>query len=188
VVLQRKYPGDFGYVMHGGGPSLAVWIGAVGGVVALLVAILWRGLPQVHLRGRLAAGAAALFVLPVAVHGYGSWTAPVTGKALPAGLVSALRTKVPKGAVVFSDLDTSYRIGAAAPVYVAANPPAHVADVKANHPYRRAADVATFLRTGSLAIPRRYGAGWLVLDRKVTRRRPSLPVVWTNGRYTLYRL
>ncbi|HVN61574.1 MAG TPA: hypothetical protein VMT59_09930 [Gaiellaceae bacterium] len=188
VVLERKYPGDFGYVLHGGGPSWAVWIGAAGGAVALLVAILWRGLPEVTLRGRLAAGAAALFVLPVAVHGFANWTPPKTGKALPAGLVSALRTKVPKGAVVFSDLDTSYRIGAAAPLYVAANPPAHVADVKANHPYRRAADVATFLRTGSLAIPRRYGAGWLVIDRKVTRLRPNQPVVWTNGRYTLYRL
>ncbi len=188
IVLQVEYPGDFGYVLRGGGPPLAVWIGAAGGVVALLVAVLWRGLPEVRLRGGLAAGAAALFVLPVAVHGFSSWTAPATGKPLPAGLVSALRTRVPRGAVVFSDLDTSYRIGAAAPVYVAANPPSHVADVTANHPYRRAADVAAFLRTGSLAIPRRYGAGWLVLDRKVTRLRPGLPVVWSNGRYTLYRL
>ena len=43
-------------------------------------------------------------------------------EALP-GLVQALRTDVPKGAVVFSDDVTSYGIAAYAPVYVASAPP-----------------------------------------------------------------
>ena len=73
--------------------------------------------------------------------------------------------KVPRGAIVFADLETSYRIAAYAPVYVAAAPPAHVADTGTNRPHERERDVVRFLRTGDLAIPRRYGAGWLVLAR-----------------------
>ena len=56
---------------------------------------------------------------------------------LTPGLVEALRTKVPARDVVFSDLETSYRIEAYAPVYVSAAPPAHVADTKDNYPRKR---------------------------------------------------
>jgi hypothetical protein len=102
--------------------------------------------------------------------------------------VEALQTKVPKGAVAFSDLETSYRIAAMAPVYVAAGPPAHVADTKDNRPYARREDVLRFFRTGDLAIPRRYGAHWLVIDRARSLVRPALPVVHADDRYLLYRL
>ena len=98
------------------------------------------------------------------------------------------RHDVPKGAVVFGDTETSYLVAAAAPVYVAAAPPAHVADTTSNHPRARARDVHRFLRHGDLAIPRRYGARWIVLDRRRTRLRLRLPRVWSDGRYTLYRL
>ena len=59
---------------------------------------------------------------------------------LTPGLVQALRTNVPARDVVFSDLETSYRIEAYAPVYVSAAPPAHVADTKDNYPKKRRDD------------------------------------------------
>ena len=67
---------------------------------------------------------------------------------------------VPKRAVVFSDLETSYRISAYAPVYVAAAPPAHVADTKANNPYAR--------RDRAEVVPRARGA-----SRRCRRTTPA---------------
>ncbi len=93
---------------------------------------------------------------------------------------------MPKGAVVFSDLETSYRIAAEAPVYIAAAPPSHVADTEKNRPYARRAQNIRFFRTGDLAIPRRAGAGWLVLDRNRFDIAPQLDSVYRDGRYTLY--
>ena len=163
---------------------------AAGGVAALVAAAaVWR--PRLEdRRAPLAAGAAALFVLPVAVHGFAHWSAAArTGRdALPAGLVAALRTEVPREAIVFSDLETSYRIAAFAPVYVAAAPPAHVADTRANRPYARRERVQRFFATGSLAIPRRFGAGWIVLDRTGPLKTLRLPQVYAGTRYVLYRL
>jgi hypothetical protein len=95
---------------------------------------------------------------------------------------------VPEGAVVFSDLETSYRIGAYAPVYVVANPPTHVADTDENQPYARRSDVQRFLRTGDLVIPRRYGAEWVVVDEERFGIEPLLPLVYSDARYSLYRL
>src|SRR5205814_3771895 len=130
-----------------------------------------------------------LFVLPVAVHGFSHWAPEGAGQQeLSAGLVHALRTEVPKRAVVFSDPETSYRIAADAPVYVANAPPAHVADTKPNHPYVRQADARRFLRTGDLSIPRRYGAGWLVVDAKRAPPKLALKQVYGDARYTLYKL
>jgi hypothetical protein len=99
------------------------------------------------------------------VHGFAHWHAAVQtdADALTPGLVHYLRTDVPRGAVVFADLETSYRISGYVPVYVCNAPPAHVADTNANRPRERRAAWLAFLRTGSLAIPRRYHAGWIVL-------------------------
>ncbi len=128
-------------------------------------------------------------MLPVALHGFTHWDErPVAGKELTPGLVTALRTQVPKRAVVFSDDATSYRIAALAPVYVASAPPGHVADTKANRPYERRDDALAFFRTGDLAIPRRYGAGWLVVDRARSKLKLDLPQVYADARYVLYRL
>jgi len=104
----------------------------------------------------------------------------------PAGLVEALRKDVPEGAVVYSDLETSYRIAAEAPVYIAAAPPGHVADTEENRPFERRAENIRFFRTGDVAIPRRAGAGWLVLDRRRFDIVPQLDSVYRDGRYTLY--
>ena len=164
IVLQLELPGDFGTFHHG--PAAPAWIALFGGIAGLVVSAL-RPRGAYERPGPLAAAAVALFVLPVVVHGFSHWHASKTtdANALTPGLVRFLRFDVPRRAVVFADLETSYRISGYAPVYVCAAPPAHVADTKANRPAARRADVIAFLRTGSLAIPRRYGAGWLVLRR-----------------------
>jgi len=112
----------------------------------------------------------------------------VTGKELTPGLVRALQEQVPKRAVVFSDDATSYKIAAFAPVYVANALPGHVADTKANRPYERRDDAKAFFRTGDLAIPRRYGATWLVVDRERSKLKLPLPRAYADARYVLYRL
>jgi hypothetical protein len=89
--------------------------------------------------------------------------------------------------VVYADLETSYRISAYAPVYVADGPPAHVANTKANRPYARKADWSRFLSTGALAIPRSYHAGWLVLRRGEVVQ-PGARLVYRDNRFRVYRL
>jgi hypothetical protein len=100
--------------------------------------------------------------------------------------VTALRSDVPKRAVVFSDMETSYRISAYAPVYVAAAPPAHVADTPANNPAGRRLAVIRYYQTGDSAILDRYHAGWFVADRSRFRTHPDWPLVYEDARYALY--
>ena len=95
---------------------------------------------------------------------------------------------MPKRSVVYADLETSYRISAYVPVYVANGPPAHVANTDANRPtMRRKADLNRFLRSGSLAIPRSYHAGWLVLGRG-ERVRGSPKLVYRDNQFRVFRL
>jgi hypothetical protein len=164
IVLQLEVPGAFGHAHRG--PGAFAWIAIYGSLAALVVGAVRRG-PALERPGPLAAGAVALFVLPVVVHGFSHWHAAQTEDpyALTPGLVEYLRRDVPQRAVVFADLETSYRISGYAPVYVCNAPPAHVADTKANRPKARRAALRAFLRTGSLAIPRRCHAGRLVLRR-----------------------
>jgi hypothetical protein len=188
LILQRAYPGDFGYVFEEGGPAFATWIAAAGGTAALLFGLV-SGRLQLERRGVLAGLAIALFVLPVAWHGFGRWSPSTSRRPSPLtpGLVAALRKDVPEGGVVFSDLETSYRVAAAAPLYVAAAPPAHVADTRENRPYERRRDVLRFYHLGDLAIPRRYRAGWIVVDRSRFRLSLPLPRLYADSRYVLYR-
>src|SRR5213076_2679578 len=93
---------------------------------------------------------------------------------------------VPKRAIVFSDLETSYRISAFAPVYVAAAPPAHVADTVANRPYARRLSVIRYFRSSDPTILDRYHADWLVVDRSRFDVRPTWPLVYEDARYALY--
>ena len=190
IAFQLAYPGDFGYAVNDGGPALATWVALFGGAAALVLGIFlprrFTGLDRV---GALATATAGLAVLPVVLHGFTHWDErPATAAGLTPGLVGALRDRVPEKAVVFSDDRTSYAIAAFAPVYVANALPGHVADTKANHPYARRADARAFLQTGNLAIPRRYGATWLVLDRQRSRLKLNLPQVYADPRYVLYRL
>jgi hypothetical protein len=209
VVLEWRYPGDFGYALEDGGPAWATWIAAAGALLALALGAHWRRRARPGARPgarrsaqpsarptagssveRTAAVASALLLLPVVVHGLGHWS-PASSRPpspLTSGLVSALRHVVPKGAVVYSDLESSYRIAASAPVYVCNAPPGHVADTTENQPYVRRDQWQRFDRTGDLGIPRRCGARWLVIDGARFTTAPALPVAYRDGRYTLYRL
>jgi hypothetical protein len=187
IALQLTWPGDFGKTAHLG-PAAPAWIALFGGLAAVAVAAV-RSRRELERPGSVAALAVALFALPVVVHGLSHWrtAVPDDPDALTPGVVRYLREDVPKRAVVFADLETSYRISAYAPVYVAAAPPAHVADTNANRPAARRAAVIAFLRTGDLAIPRRYHAGWLVL-RRGERVRPGARVVYRDTRFRILKL
>lgn len=187
IVLQLAYPGDFGYRLVDTAPPLITWIAVGGAVAALLVGLRWRLRPPLEASAPLAA---ALFLVPVAIAGASDWkpepAAPIA--SLSEGLVRALRQDVPRGAIVFADAETSYRAAASAPVYIAVAPPGHVADTKENRPYERARDARRFQRTGDLSIPERYRAQYLLADRLRKGRAFDLPVVYEDGRFTLYRL
>jgi hypothetical protein len=190
IAFQLAYPGDFGYALDDGGPALATWVALFGAAAALVVgALLPRRLTGLDRMGPIAAATAALAILPVALHGFTHWDERATAaRGLTPGLVAALRDRVPEKAVVFSDDATSYAIAAFAPVYVANALPGHVADTKANRPYARRADARQFFRTGNLAIPRRYAATWLVVDRARSKLRLALPQAYADPKYVLYRL
>ena len=78
---------------------------------------------------------------------------------------------MPKGSTVYSDLETSYRIAATAPVYIAAAPPGHVADTKENDPYaRRRANIRPVSDSGAdvqvhFVTPRNFNDAQEVADR-----------------------
>jgi len=189
IGLELAWPGDFGSSPGDGGPALAAWIAAGGGTAALAAAAFVHRERWSHDRpGRLTSVAATLFVLPVAVSGFSHWSPTPVAPGLTPGLVRALHRYVPGGAVVFSDDSTAYRIAAAVPVYVNAAPPGHVADTKANRPFARRNDALKFLATGDLAIPARYGAQFVVLDLRRRAPRLSLPRLYWDARYALYRL
>jgi hypothetical protein len=186
IVLQLAYPGDFGPGLENGGPAWATWVAAIGGAAAVAVGLLRAR--RTEARSWLVAAAVFLFCLPIAVHGFRNWTPAASHDryAPTAGLLRALRTQVPKRAIVFSDLETSYRISAYAPVYVAAAPPAHVADTAANRPYSRRLSVNRYFGTGNVAILDRYHADWLVVDRRRFHVRAPWPLAYEDQRYSLY--
>ena len=164
AVLQYLYPGDFDYSFDDPGPSWVVWVSVVGCAAALVYGFVRRSRPPVEDAAGLAA---ALFLLPVVAVGLAKWSpvpTPPLGLLSP-GLVEAVRENVPDRSIVYSDQETSFRIAAFAPVYIAVAPPGHVADTMVNRPFERAREAREFLRTGDLSIPRRYGAEYLVVDR-----------------------
>jgi hypothetical protein len=186
IGLQLAFPGDFGPGLDDGGPAAATWIAAVGGLLAVAVGLRLRR--RIEARNSIVAAAVILFCIPVGIHGFRQWTSafPHDRYALTPGLLQRLRTEVPKRAVVFSDLETSYRIAAYAPVYVAAAPPAHVADTAANRPYSRRLSVNRFFGTANVAILERYHADWLVVDHRRFVINPSWTLVYSDERYSLY--
>ena len=183
IVLQWQYPGDFGYTVEQGGPAWATWIAVAGALVALVF-----GIVRPRSVGTTAALASALILLPTFVAGLTDWSPSSERRASPLtpGLVQFLRDGVPAGDVVYSDLESSYRIAASAPVYICNAPPGHVADTKRNRPYVRRAQWRRFNRTGELGIPKRCGAAWLVIDRDRFDATPGLKLVYRDGRYVVY--
>jgi Family of unknown function (DUF6541) len=185
VVFQVVFRGDFDYTLDEGAPSWIVWVAVAVGVAGLVVGLVRRGPPLEENAGL----AATLFLLPVVAFGLARWT-PVeaSGTQLSPGLVEALRTQVPAGAVVYSDPETSYRVAALAPVYIAVAPPGHVADTAENRPYARARDARRFIATADLSIPESYGADYLVVDRGRQPDPIELQRLYGDSGFTLYRL
>ena len=194
IVLQWRVPGDFGFpYRHAhGGPAWLTWLAfGAAGIALLAGALAGRRLPQLERDGSLATAAVALFVLPVAIHGYSAWSAPRTSFApLPPKLVRALKERLPQRAVVFTDPQTGYQLVASLPVYVNSTPTVHSSSTRANHPTRRARDAARFFQDGGpLSLVRSYGAGWLLVDRmRDGDKRFPLPRAYADRRYVLYRV
>ncbi|HEX4746071.1 MAG TPA: DUF6541 family protein [Gaiellaceae bacterium] len=186
MFLQIVYPGDFEYVLRNPAPAWIAWFAVLGALAALAVGFVRRR-PALETGASLASAA---FLIPVFAGGLLDWNRPGPPElaTLTPGVVAALRDEVDAGTVVFSDPETSFRLAAFAPVYVANAPPGHVADTDDNRPYERARDARRFLRTGDLAIPRTYGASYVVLDGLRTDLALDLPVVYEDDRFTVYRL
>jgi hypothetical protein len=185
IWLQLSFPGDFGG-FNSGGPEIATYVAAFGALAALGLGLVLRR--RYEARSWVAGVAVVLFAIPVAVHGFARWSPATTSdpRALTPGLLAALRHDVPRRAVVFSDLETSYRISAYVPVYVAAAPPAHVADTKANRPYSRRLSVNRYFASGDVRIPERYHADWIVVDKTRFDTRPPWRLVYEDERFALY--
>ena len=186
MFLQIVYPGDFEYVLRDPAPAWIAWFAVVGTCVALLLGFLRRR-PALETGASLAAAA---FLIPVFGGGLLDWRRPDPPEiaTLTPGLVAAVRDEVAPGTIVFSDSETSFRLAAFAPVFIAVAPPGHVADTEENRPYERASDARRFFRTGDLAIPRGYGAEYVVVDGLRSQRAFDLPVVYSDDRFTVYRL
>ncbi len=195
VVLVLLYPasGDRGYAT-----GWAMWIGLAGIIVALAFGHRLEQTPTLGTNG-WAALVVAAFLVPVAVDGLAR-LGKESGdpRALPGGLIDAVREQVAFDEVVFADLETSYRLAAAAAVPIAAGPPAHVAQTTSNRPFERRQDVIDFFYRGGVddadrrQLLEHYGATWLVVDRN--RRFPEdLVARWAtgyydDGRYVLIRI
>jgi hypothetical protein len=170
ILAERQWPGDFVYGLRHGGPALATWVAFVGGIAGIVVGLVWFRRRDVREWPARAAVAAALFVLPIAVHGFRRWTPLTTtdAYALSPAVRAELR-RVPAGAVVIASPQISYGLAAAAPVYVVAAPPPHVANTRANRPYARVRDVQRWLATGDPAVLRRYHPTWAVKHGRLYR-------------------
>ena len=179
-----------------GGPAWPVWVGVAAALITLAVS---RRLAERLTSPATASVACAIaFALPLGISALVDLPPDRDDPhALSPGLVEALRERVPAGATVFAPLDTSYRIAAYAPVYVAAAPPAHVANTDRNRPYARRREAIRFFSREDVSDSREdtdspaAGATWLVVDRKdnVPRFVDSLPEpVFSDSRYALYRL
>ena len=151
--------------------------------------LLPRRCTELDRMGPIAAATAALAVLPVALHGFTHWDErPTAARGLTPGSSGRCATACPRRRSCSPTTRRATRSPRFAPVYVADALPGHVADTKANRPYARRADAREFFRTGNLAIPRRYGATWLVVDRNRSKLRLDLPQLYSDPSYVLYRL
>jgi hypothetical protein len=187
IAFQLLHPGDFGYTLEHGGLPWATWFAVLGAVGALLF-----GLRRRLALERTAALASALVLLPTYVHGFANWE-PSTSRPpnpLSPGLLAAVREHVPTGEAVYADPNTSYRLGAYAPIRVCVAPVSHVADTVQNRPRERVREFLRSARGGDLVTPARAcGATWIVVDReRWPDLAPTLPRVYRDSRWSLYRL
>jgi hypothetical protein len=200
IWLQVAFAGDFGLRAPRTEPAIVVWVALYGGIAALVAGavLAWRRYgdpprPEPRPRGGVAAVAVLFLVLPIAVHGFSSWTPEVKHDrdALTPGLIRFLQRDVAPRSVLFSDLATSYRATAFAPVYVVAVPPTHAANTRPNELAKRRRAVLRFFTHPSLEEPEAWGAQWLVLPRSGpvrTIERDGLQPRYEDNRFVVFRV
>ena len=198
ILLSVVYTGETTQALGEGGPAWPVWVAVVGAVAGLAYAV-WRR-PLGPEPGPWAVAAAVAFLLPFAVSTVaGLEREPTDSFRLSDGLVEALRSEASTGDVVMAKPETQYRVVASAPVYVVAVPKMHTIDTATARPFERLRDTARFFDPGVTPAERngileRYGASWLVLDKR--RGYPedfreyvrSLEAVYRDDRYVLFRV
>jgi hypothetical protein len=186
------------------GVAWATWLAVAGVVCGVAAAALPRARQTTARLATQTAGAGSAvvvtlaFVIPVAAVGLSSLERDRPDpRALPSGLVEAVRARVPVRGTVFADLETSYRLAASAPVYIVAAPPRYVAGTAGDRPYDRRRAVIDFFYRETLQYDRKAqilasnGASWLLVDttRPYPRYVTYLPKpVYDDGRYRLYDL
>ncbi len=200
IWLQVAFAGNFGLQAPRTEPAIVAWIALYGGIAALVAGALlaWRRHAEPPPadsppRGGVAALAVLLLVLPVAVHGFSKWTPQVRRDphALTPGLIHFLQHDVAPRSVLFSDLATSYRATAFAPVYVVAVPPTHAANTRPNELAKRKRGVLRFFTYPNLEEPQAWGAQWLVLTRSGPVRaieRDGLRPRYEDDRFVVFRV
>jgi hypothetical protein len=200
VALELLYEAELTHTVERGGPIWPLWAAIIGTPLVLIAALVLRR--RLWILDFSPSGWAALpaiaFVLPIAVAGLADLDRRdrPDPDALSPGVVTELRALDPDS-VVFAPVETSYRVAAFAPVYVAASPPPHVADTEENRPYERQRDAIRFFAPAAsgdaerLRILEEYGADWLLVDK--TRDYPRdfvarLQPAYEDERYALYRV
>ena len=196
TALELAYRADVTHQVEAPGPVWPLWIAAIGTPLALVLA-LWLGarLDPFLDQTWWTAAVVCAFVLPVSVLGFADAerSDEPDPYALPAGLVRELRT-LDHDSVVFTPVNTAYRVTAAVPVFVAATLPFHVADTGVSRPYRRQRDTINFFKPAKLtdaerrAMLERYGADWVLVDKRKPYPRKfveTLDPVYEDRRYLL---
>jgi hypothetical protein len=178
------------------GPAWPVWLALAGCALGLAAGRLF---PAVLRAGRpaLAAAAVCAFVVPVAVAGLDRLRRdPPDPFALPAWVVGAVGARVPVGATVLADPETSYRLAAALPLTIVAEPAAYAAGTEQADAANHEREVAyAFTPAGSRSATARWvlaisAAGWLFLrpGQPAALAEAYGPPVYAREGYRLYRL
>ena len=182
IVLQLEYPGDFGRRLTHGGPALATWIALWGGArrrspsQPCSAAAASRPLRAPGLAAGARRRCSSSCRSPCTASRTGTTGPQRDAYALTPGLVQFLRAHVPERDVVFADLETSYRISAYVPVYVAAG----AADACRRHegePARQAGAPTCSDSCGRATSRSRVATArsWLVLRAAGARRARGAP-------------
>ena len=200
LALELLYETEITHEVVRGGPLWPLWLALVGTPLMAVAGVLFyrRRRPPELVPSSWTAWAALAFVLPVAVGGLAELDRRDTPdpNALTPGLVEELRG-LERDDVVLAPVETSYRVAAFVPVYVAVSPPPHVADTEENDPYRRQRDaIRFFARPETTDAERRetldtYGVDWLVVDKTKDFPRTfvsGLEPIYEDDRYVLYRV
>jgi hypothetical protein len=194
VALVLLYPGVFTRSSESG-PEWAVAVGVVVGVLALIAGAVRR--PRGPDPGVWALLTAAALAAPVVIAGVLLLERDRPLTPLSPELIESVQAQAASRDVVFSDPETAFAVAAFAPVYINAGPIGNVTDTMANRPRIRQADARRFFyRREStdaerLAILRRYGADWVIVDKE--KRYPqdfvrTLELGFEDDRYALYRV